>query len=186
VTEVRLATVDEVPVLAALLADAFADDAIMRWTVAGEGREERVRAFFEDFDRSTAARGWLWTVDGGSGAALWVPPGTEAEFEELTFADEGASREYGSFWAWAEAARPAEPHWYLDHIAVEAGARGSGLGVALIEHGLALARAEGAPAFLCTSRPDNVGFYERRGFAVERAEDAPDGGPHIWFMRAEP
>jgi hypothetical protein len=34
--------------------------------------------------------------------------------------------------------------------------------------------------------PDNVGFYERRGFAIERAEDAPDGGPHIWFMRAEP
>ncbi len=160
-TEVRLATVDEVPVLAALLAHAFADDAIMRWTVAGEGREERVRAFFEDFDRSTAACGWLWTVDGGSGAALWVPPGTEAEFEELTFADEGASPEYRSFWAWAEAARPAEPHWYLDHIAVEAGARGSGLGVALIEHGLALARAEGAPAFLCTSRSDNVGIGEK-------------------------
>lgn len=185
-TEVRLATVEEVPALAALLADVFVEDAIMRWTVAGEDRLERVRAFFEDFDRYTAERGWLWTADGGPGVALWVPPGTEAEFEELTFAVEDASPEYDSFWAWAEGARPAERHWYLDHLAVEAGARGSGVGVALVEHGLALARVGGEPAFLCTSRPDNVGFYERRGFAVERAEEAPGGGPHVWFMRADP
>ncbi len=185
-TEVRLATVEEVPALSALLAEAFVDDAIMRWTVPGKAREERVRAFFEGFDRYTAGRGWLWTVDGGAGVALWVPPGTEAEFEELTFADEDAGPEYGSFWTWAEGARPAEPHWYLDHLAVDAAARGSGLGVALVEHGLALARADGVPAFLCTSRPDNVGFYERRGFAIERAADTPGGGPHVWFMHAEP
>jgi ribosomal protein S18 acetylase RimI-like enzyme len=186
VTDARLATVEEVPALAVLLADAFVDDAIMRWTVQGEGREERVRTFFEDFDRYTAERGWLWTVGDGAGVALWVPPGTGAEFEELTFAAEDAGPTYDSFWTWAEAARPAEPHWYLDHLAVDAGVRGTGLGVALIDRGLGLARAEGAPAFLCTSRPDNVGFYERRGFVVERAADAPGGGPHIWFMRAEP
>jgi len=186
VTEVRLASVDEVPALAALLTEAFVDDAIMRWTVPVDDRAEHVRAFFDGFDRYTAERGWLWTVDGGAGVALWVPPGTEAEFEELTFAVQDASPQYDSFWAWAEAARPAEPHWYLDHLAVAGGSRGAGLGVALIEHGLALARADGAPAFLCTSRASNVGFYERRGFVVERAGEAPGGGPHIWFMRAEP
>ena len=185
-TEVRLATAEEVPALAELLTDAFVDDAIMIWTTPGDGRRERVRAFFERFDTRAVASGWLWTVDGAAGVALWVPPGTEAEFDDLTFAIEGASPEYGSFWAWAEGARPAEPHWYLDHLAVGAWARGSGVGVALIEHGLSLARADGLPAFLCTSRPDNVGFYERRGFVLEREGDAPDGGPHIWFMRANP
>ena len=185
-TEVRLATVDEVPALAALLAEVFVDDAIMIWTTSGEARRERVRAFFESFDTRTAASGWLWTVNGGAGVALWVPPGTEAEFDELTFSFDDAGPEYESFWAWAEGARPVGPHWYLDHLAVDEGARGSGLGVALIEHGLELARADGAPAFLCTSRPDNVGFYERRGFVVEHAGDAPDGGPHVWFMRADP
>ena len=185
-TEVRLASVEEVPALSALLADAFVDDAIMIWTTPGDGRLERIRTFFEWFDLRAAASGWLWTVDGGAGVALWVPPGTEAEFDELTFSVDDAGPEYESFWAWAEEARPAEPHWYLDHLAVEASARGSGLGVALIEHGLALARADGAPAFLCTSRPDNVGFYERRGFEVEVEGTAPDGGPRVWFMRADP
>ena len=185
-TEVRLATVDEVPALAALLAEVFVDDAIMIWTTSGEARRERVRAFFESFDTRTAASGWLWTVDRCTGVALWVPPGTEAEFDELTFSFDDAGPEYESFWAWAEGARPVGPHWYLDHLAVDEGARGSGLGVALIEHGLELARADGAPAFLCTSRPGNVGFYERRGFVVEHAGDAPDGGPHVWFMRADP
>ena len=185
-TEVRLASVEEVPALSALLADAFVDDAIMIWTTPGEQRFERIRSFFAEFDTRTAASGWLWTVDGGAGVALWVPPGTEAEFDELTFSVEDAGPEYESFWVWAESARPAEPHWYLDHLAVDAGARGSGLGVALIEHGLAFARADRAPAFLCTSRPDNVGFYERRGFVVEREGDAPGGGPHVWFMRSDP
>jgi ribosomal protein S18 acetylase RimI-like enzyme len=185
VTEVRLATVDEVPVLAALLAEAFVDDAIMIWTTPGEARRERIRAFFEDLDARTAASGWLWTVEGGAGVALWVPPGTGDAFDELTFSFEDAGAEYDSFWGWAEGQRPAEPHWYLDHIAVEPRSRGSGVGVALVEHGLGLARADGVPAFLCTSREDNIGFYERRGFAVEHEGDAPEGGPYIWFMRAD-
>lgn len=193
-TEVRRATVEEVPALAALLAGAFVDDAIMRWTAPVDGREEVVRAFFAGFDARTAANGWLWTADDGRGVALWVPPGTGTEFDELTFdlGDEvrrllgEASGRYDSFWEWAEGKRPAERHWYLDHIAVEPGARGAGVGTALVEHGLALARADGAPAFLCTSRPANVGYYERRGFAVAEAADAPGGGPHVWFMRAEP
>jgi ribosomal protein S18 acetylase RimI-like enzyme len=192
-TTVRPAEVDDVPSLAALLARAFVDDPIMRWTTPADDREARVAAFFEAFDRYTAARGWLWTPDGGAGAALWVPPGTEAEFEELTFALDGdrdllgdAAERYDSFWAWAEGKRPSAPHWYLDHLAVERERRGSGLGVALVEHGLALADADGMPAFLCTARADNVPFYERRGFALVEVGDAPDGGPRVWFLSREP
>ncbi|HEU4355996.1 MAG TPA: GNAT family N-acetyltransferase [Actinomycetota bacterium] len=191
---VRRATVDEVPELAALLARAFADDAIMAWTTPEPAREARVSAFFRGFDGVAAEHGWLWTTEGRRGVALWAPPGSERAFEALTFelGDavrellDGAAGRYDSFWEWAEAARPAGPHWYLDHVAVDASARGTGLGVALVEHGLASAQAAGLPAFLCTSRPENVAFYERRGFLVERDGTAPDGGPHVWFMRWEP
>lgn len=194
VNAVRRASVDEVPELAALLARAFSEDAIMVWTTLEPDREATVAAFFRGFDAVAAEHGWLWTVGGLRAVALWAPPGSEAAFEAVTFElGDGvrellgeAARRYDSFWGWAESLRPAEPHWYLDHVAVDASARGTGLGVALVEHGLASARADGLPAFLCTSRPDNVGFYERRGFVVEHDGDAPDGGPHVWFMRWDP
>lgn len=191
--KVRLATIDDVDALAAVLARAFAQDAIMEWTMPSDQREDRVRAFFDAFDRPSAERGWLWTVGAGAGVALWVPPGTQTEFEELTFSLDSvrellgeAAERYDTFWAWAESKRPDEPHWYLDHLAVDERERGRGLGGALVEHGLALARAGGVPAFLCTSRADNVPFYERRGFIIQDASDAPGGGPHVWFLHADP
>ncbi|HEX5949850.1 MAG TPA: GNAT family N-acetyltransferase [Actinomycetota bacterium] len=192
--DVRRATVGEVPELAGLLARAFVGDAIMEWTTPEPDREATIATFFRGFDAPAAEHGWLWTTEGLRGVALWVPPGSESVSEALTFELGDAVREllgdaagrYDSFWGWAEAARPAEPHWYLDHVAVEASARGSGVGTALVAHGLRLAAADGLPAFLCTSRPDNVSFYERRGFVVERAGDAPDGGPHVWFLRRDP
>lgn len=194
VIDVRRATVGEVPELAALLARAFAEDAIMAWTTPEPDREARVAAFFRGFDAGAAEHGWLWTTEGRRGVALWAPPESEAALEALTFELGDGVREllgdaagrYDSFWGWAEAARPSGPHWYLDHVAVDPSARGSGLGNALVEHGLAFARADGLPAFLCTSRPDNVGFYQRRGFVVERDGNAPDGGPRVWFMRWDP
>lgn len=174
-----------------MLADAFVDDAIMRWTSPEVDRREHVRAFFGSFDRLPAERGWLWCDEERVAAALWVPPGADEELDAITFAlaeiralPADVRARYDSFWMWAESRRPAEPHWYLDHLAVSGTQRRRGLGGALVEHGLGLARADGAPAFLCTSRRDNVAFYERRGFIVTSSDDAPNGGPHVWFLLA--
>jgi ribosomal protein S18 acetylase RimI-like enzyme len=191
VTEPRRARTDDVPALARVFADAFVADAILEWTVPQDDRAERLRAFFGAFDLVAAEQGWLWTIDGVSGGALWAPPGSETAFEELTFSldavqDFMSGPRYEAFWAWAEGRRPSTPHWYLDHLAVDPTQRGRGLGVALVEHGLAMSRARGEPAFLLTSRAGNVPFYERRGFVVDVDLDAPDGGPHVWFMTASP
>jgi GNAT superfamily N-acetyltransferase len=89
-------------------------------------------------------------------------------------------------WEWIASMLPDEPFWYLDHLAVERGSRWTGLGTALIEHGLAMADRDGASAFLETARPENVGYYERRGFRVVADETVPRGGPHLWFMSHPP
>ena len=193
-THLRRVRPDEVPSLAGFVGDVFHDDAMITWTFPDEGMLDRSRRFFDALDLESARLGWLWTVGEGEGVAAWAPPGYTDDWTALEktieptvyeLAEELAPR-YDAFWAWIEAFHPPEPHWYLDHIAVRPDRQGRGLGVALVDHGVAAARADGVPAFLITSRPGNVGFYERRGFAVSAAEDAPDGGPHLWFMRFDP
>lgn len=184
----RPALVEEVPALAEVFADSFVDDPIIEWTVPEDGRRERMLRFFDAFDRVAARHGWVWTADGLEAGALWAPPGSDEAFEELTFSLDAvlelSGPRYQAFWTWAEHKRPSAPHWYLDHVAVAPSARGRGLGLALIRHGLAEARARGETAFLLTSRAGNVPYYERRGFSVDEDADAPGGGPHVWFMSA--
>ncbi len=72
---------------------------------------------------------------------------------------------------------PAEPLWILAIVGVEPKAQGGGIGSALIEFGLERARADQAGVFLETVIARNVPYYERFGFRVVEAADAPDGGP---------
>jgi hypothetical protein len=52
--------------------------------------------------------------------------------------------------------------------------------------GLASADRAGIPAWLETSKATNAAYYEHFGFRTVVDEDAPGGGPHIWFMRHDP
>ena len=63
--------------------------------------------------------------------------------------------------------------------------QGGGIGSALVKLGLARAAEDGIPAYLEAGNPRNVPLYERLGFKVIAEADAPDGGPHIWFMRCD-
>lgn len=175
--------------LANLLGRAFVDDPMLVWPF-GADRIDMVTGFFLAFDTEIAARGWLWEAGDAVGVAAWIPPGSDGAMMDIDRAIrptmEAGRERHEEFWEWIAERFPDEPFWYLDHIAVEEDQRGSGVGKALIDHGLAFARRDGATAFLETGRPGNVPYYERRGFRTYLDEDAPNGGPHIWFMRAEP
>lgn len=69
------------------------------------------------------------------------------------------------------AARPAEPHWYLAAIGIASAARGSGIGRALIEHGLDRADRGGHGVHLEAATRDLVPLYERHGF-IDRGDIA--------------
>ena len=179
-------TPDRVPALAELLGEAFTDDPMLVWPF-GSGSTDAITDFFRAFDERIAALGWLWEADAGLGVAAWIPPGSDQVMMDIDRAMRStlatAEGRHEELWEWIADNFPREPFWYLDHLAVEAEHRGSGLGAALIRRGLDFADRDGVPAFLETGRPENVGYYERRGFRRISDEDAPGGGPHIWFMR---
>jgi GNAT superfamily N-acetyltransferase len=68
----------------------------------------------------------------------------------------------------------------LKGMAVDDTLQGGGLGAALIEHGIAHARATGARLVWARARDSALYFYERRGFAVagNGFMDEPTGMPH--------
>lgn len=83
-------------------------------------------------------------------------------------------------------AHPEEPHWYLATIGSDPMVRGKGFGQALMRSRLDRCDAEYCPAYLESSKPDNVPYYERFGFTVIGEIVLPNGGPPLWRMWREP
>jgi GNAT superfamily N-acetyltransferase len=195
VVEITQAGPERLPELVEVLARSFADDPIIRWPFPTDGDHvEQCRDLFRILDEPFSEIGWLWEAGDAAGAALWVPPDAAERFLEIelrtrdaidAMTEDGGIR-YRAFWDWIEDCLPAEPHWFLDHLAVAPERRGEGIGSALVELGVGFARREGVPAFLETARPGNVGYYGRLGFRVVADEHAPGGGPRLWFLRADP
>jgi ribosomal protein S18 acetylase RimI-like enzyme len=79
---------------------------------------------------------------------------------------------------------PDEPTWSLQILGVAPGHQGRGIGTRLIAPALALADANGEPAYLETGEEINLRFYRRAGFQVREAgaQLAPAPGPTHWTM----
>lgn len=192
--DVVQATADRLPLLAVTLGRAFTDDPMVLWTFGAKAdRAERLAAYFRVLDEPYVELGMLWEAGDGAGVALWVPAGATAqmaEAEAVSLVERRAMAEDGAredvFWPWVQSKIPDDRLWFLDHIGVDPAGQGGGVGGALVAFGLARARADGAGAWLETGVERNVSFYERFGFRVVDDDDAPDGGPHIWFMRWDP
>jgi ribosomal protein S18 acetylase RimI-like enzyme len=80
-----------------------------------------------------------------------------------------------------ERSHPREPHWYLAFVGTDPDHRGRGAGRAVIDPVLARCDAEGLGAYLESSKPENLPYYERFGFVVTGRIDLP-GGPPVWPM----
>jgi ribosomal protein S18 acetylase RimI-like enzyme len=107
----------------------------------------------------------------GVGVALWLPPGVHGDDEplEAVITDsmvEKKQAEVAAVLEQTEHYRPAEVHWYLSLIGVEALHRNQGCGAALLRHGLRRCDQERLPAYLWSSNPLNISLYERHGFKI--------------------
>jgi ribosomal protein S18 acetylase RimI-like enzyme len=191
--EITRASPDRLTLLASLLGRSFVVEPMLRWSLGDhDDIPERFTSYFARALERLVPAGMVWEAESADGAAVWIPPdGTEdwqvmhtrdPWIEELTL---DGGRRYSAFWDWVESRMPEEPLWHLNAIAVEPVARGRGIGSALIEHGLALARADRSGAFLETGNPRNVAYYETFGFRVVDESEAPEGGPRVWIMRRD-
>jgi GNAT superfamily N-acetyltransferase len=194
VIEITRAGPDRLFALAPVFGRAFVNEPMMRWPMGDHGDVvERFTRAFAYFLEDVLGLGIVWEAGDADGAAVWVPPDRPVAWEEQAWnqprigelTDDGGRR-YDAFWDWVDSHTPHEPVWLLDSIAVEPALQGHGLGSALIAAGLARARADGLGAFLSTGTPGNVSIYQRSGLRVVEDLDAPNGGPHIWFMRWDP
>jgi ribosomal protein S18 acetylase RimI-like enzyme len=182
--------------LADVYARTFLDEPLVVWPAGSSELEplEIARGVWEAAGPIYAERGWVWEVPPALGVAAWVPPGDGAAYLEVdrevraaigALTDDGGAR-YVALWDWLDTQLPEEPHWYLDHVGVAPEHQGRGIGGALIRVGLDAGAHDGVPAFLETARPQNLALYEHLGFRVVHEADAPGGGPHVWFLRADP
>ncbi|WP_448420933.1 GNAT family N-acetyltransferase [Mycolicibacterium sp. XJ1819] len=184
--------------MSTVLARAFYDDPVMVWMLPdGAGRRHALRLMFAAMIRHHFLHtGGAEVARGGhvGAAALWDPPGQwrNTRRQGLLMMP-GFIRAFGlrarrgqQIAALMKANHPEEPHWYLAVIGSDPTVRGAGYGHAVMRSRLDRCDAEYAPAYLESSNPDNIGYYQRFGFEVTGEITLPDGGPKMWPMWRDP
>jgi GNAT superfamily N-acetyltransferase len=193
VNDVKLAGHEDADEVGRILADGFRNDPVLSWVFDGPARDRTLDAFFGFLAREAhVPLGATYLVPGS--CACWTPPGTPewpeergARFEELlsrTCTPAEMDR-LGILDEVTHELRPEEYHWYLGAIATVTEAQGRGLGSMLLHASLPRVDAAGLPAYLESTHPRNVAFYERHGFRVTGAIELP-GGPTLTAMRRPP
>jgi ribosomal protein S18 acetylase RimI-like enzyme len=199
--EVRTATPADVRDLSITLGKAFYDDPVAMWMMPGEkSRAARLAKFFATMTRHHHLAGdGVEIAESGQGvaaAALWDPPnrwqhslGEQLRMLPSFIAGFGlqlmVGRKLVELLESMKREHLEEPHWYLATIGSDPGVRGRGFGRALMHSRLDRCDTEHAPAYLESSKYQNIAYYERFGFTVT-SEIVIPGGPTLWPMRRAP
>ncbi|BBZ46424.1 GNAT family N-acetyltransferase [Mycobacterium parmense] len=195
----RPARKSDIRELSRTLSRAFYDDPVMAWMLPDEkARPPRLARMFATMVRyhHLAGGGVEVACDGPAvgAAAMWDPPDRwrQTSWEDLAMMP-GFLRVFGRGSARARAVQelmkrshPEEPHWYLAAIGSDPTVRGRGYGQALMRSRLDRCDAQHCPAYLESSKAENVPYYQRFGFAVTREIVLPGGGPTMWAMWRPP
>ena len=192
--QIRRANMRDADVMSSVLARAFATNPFVRWILPDDDHYARIGdSFFRMAVEQDLAHGEVYTDDAIGGAALWLPPGSASPglSEQLKMGLQ-LLKVVGSRTLVAapalmkfENARPTRPHWYLTVLGTDPALQGQGLGGALINPILDRCDESGMPAYLESSNPENVSYYQRFDFEVT-GEVGYRGGPTIPLMLREP
>jgi GNAT superfamily N-acetyltransferase len=192
-TDVRVASSDDIDLVARIGAAGFYDDPVMGWAFRDPTtRLERLTWVFTGLSTDMIATS---TVHVGDDAcmSLWRGPEFDhragegelpADIGDLPLEDDELVR-LGILGEAMAAQHPHEPHWYLNVLSTLPDRQGQGLGAAVLGPVLERCDADGVPAYLESSNPRNVTLYRRNGFVESgRPIELPDGPSLIPMWRA--
>jgi ribosomal protein S18 acetylase RimI-like enzyme len=186
---IRTATADDAPAIATTLARTFHDDPVTEYALPSERRRpSQLTRFYTQRLRTLLEDELVFCDEERRAAALWAAPDRwRTPLGELLRT---------RIFTWrtplflvggmkVEHRHPRDPHYYLAILGVDPTAQGQGLGSQVIRPMLDRCDTEGVPAYLESSKPENVPFYERHGFRVTEEVKLPLGPP-LWLMWREP
>ena len=192
--EVRRVTQADVREVSKVLARAFDDDPVSIFIFPDDRRRLRqLEHFFRlQIGRTFLHRGEGYTTEECHGAAFWMTPtsGKPSFWEALQqlpllFVVGRRIAPTMQLLALLDSHHPKTPHYYLGTIGTDPAWQGHGIGSAMLGPILTRCDSEGIPAYLESSKEQNLSFYGRHGFKV-REEIVAQGGPRLWLMWREP
>lgn len=169
---VKTTTIAEQPYIIAGLVLAFHNDPVARWMYPDS---HQYLTYFPDFIKAFGGRAFehdtTYAVDRYSGAALWFPPGVEPNVDVLIelfqrSVDDSQQEDLFTVLEQMGHFHPQQPHWYLAILGVEPVQQRKGYGSELMQPILKRCDREQITAYLESSNPANIPFYERHGFEL--------------------
>jgi RimJ/RimL family protein N-acetyltransferase len=151
---------------------AFASDPVERWLYPDPNRYlTSFPRFLAAFGGEAFAKGTAWQIGDFAAVALWLPPGTAADGDEIVTVltetvDPALHEDTFAVLEQMDLAHPEFAHWYLPWLGVDPSRQGSGLGGELLAACLRTVDADRLPAYLETPNPRTIPFYRRHGFEV--------------------
>ena len=151
---------------------AFNNDPIVRWMYP---LAQQYLNYFPDFLTAFGKNAFdsqtVYYSDNYAGAAFWFPPHVEPngdliiETIQKTISVKLQTEVFSLLEQMSEL-HPSEPHWYLGVLGVDPTRQKQGYGSKLIQDVLDLCDRAELPAYLESSNPINLAFYEKHGFKV--------------------
>ena len=151
---------------------AFASDPMARWAFPDPATYLAVMPHVAAaFGGNGFPHGAAHLIDGGMGAAMWLPPGVAPDDERLmSLTNENVPKDrladMTQVFEQMDRFHPTDPCWYLPLIGVDPAHQGRGCGSALLRYALARCDRDGVAAYLESSNPRNVSLYLRHGFEI--------------------
>ena len=155
-----------------VLVRAFNMDPAVRWVwLDSQQYYKHFPSFLKAFGGKAFTHGTAYYVDGYIGAALWLPPDVQPDEDMMMSVLQQTLPQHiqkDAFAVFDQMSRyhPSEPHWYLPIMGVDPSRHGKGFGSALLQHTLIQCDRENKLAYLESSSPKNIPFYERHGFKL--------------------
>jgi ribosomal protein S18 acetylase RimI-like enzyme len=166
---IRTATPLDEALIIDVITLAFVADPALRWLYP-DPREylTSLPEFARGYGGRAFDQGRAHFVEGYVGAALWLAPDVHPDEEALNALLERSPPERRNavleILAQLDRYHPTEPHWHLAMIAIDPANQHCGYGSALMQRGLEPCDRNGQAAYLESTNPMNLPFYERHGF----------------------